>query len=545
MASIQASTPSMATAHQILVARGLSSQFFCKVDTLGNGNCFFNALADQLTDNEIRESIAPRARVPRDIPHDPQVIRQKVVAFASDNEEVLSDVAILNFFQVEENADLAGRDMFDIFRDYLRVMKENGTWATEIIVRIAAIYFGKDIRVIKENSDNLWLGGPQATEPPFVIVNMGDEHLGNEHFQSVHRTRQGQNAPTSPQNAPAAPSSPALLQVHSSFETQTRRAHHLNNHPEVSSQTSSGTSSGQQVGSERCFGCGTVVKQILKHLVWSPKCSKFYDIDKLKADSARKRRESKKLYDESHKKEISLRKAANYKACLKNHDQKSGSYNTLGLYEIEQERQKIEQERQKTVSCHKSPKPEPTPDEFRQHKMCPTCKRSFFTSDDCTRHIREVHGEKMHKCDSCNENFTRYENLMRHMLIHEDQKSPHICSLCGHEFSRKDHLVRHMQNCQEEDKRFQCPVLDDDGVQCPLKFSRRDKLKEHVKRAETNPALHGCIEHCDICQKDIVLTPRIGGGYHIFKKRNTWTCMTLENERKKRKEERKKYTKKD
>ena len=88
---------------------------------------------------------------------------------------------LLNFLKAEESRDKQGRDFTTIWYDYLTKMRKKGTWATELIVMVAAIYFRKNIKVIKD--DFVWLvnGGPQATDPPMVMVNIGDEH-----FQSVH-----------------------------------------------------------------------------------------------------------------------------------------------------------------------------------------------------------------------------------------------------------------------------------------------------------------------------------------------------------------------
>ena len=92
---------------------------------------------------------------------------------------------LLNYLHFEENEEREknppGRDFLTIWRDYLKGMKKPGTYATELIVMVAAIYFRKNIKVIKD--DFVWLvnGGPQATDPPMVMVNIGDEH-----FQSVH-----------------------------------------------------------------------------------------------------------------------------------------------------------------------------------------------------------------------------------------------------------------------------------------------------------------------------------------------------------------------
>ena len=177
-------TAGMAQAQRILERRSLDQQFFCKTDTKGDGNCFFHAIADQLTNQDIRDSVAPLAR---NIPGDHRLIRQRVVDFArSQSDMLLQRDSLLNYLQDEEDEDRRnnppGRDFLTIWQDYLKGMKKPGTYATELIVLVAAIYFGKDIMVIKDDFVHTVEGSPQSHDPhPMVIVNMGDDH-----FQSVH-----------------------------------------------------------------------------------------------------------------------------------------------------------------------------------------------------------------------------------------------------------------------------------------------------------------------------------------------------------------------
>ena len=191
MATYQVATPSMDMAHQILVSHGLDSHYFCQRNTLGDGNCFFHALADQLRDVEIKATVAPRARF---IPLDHLILRQRIVDFA--RQEGLQDEDILHVLQLEESDErktkppAQRRDMFKIWSDYLDGMRLPRIFASEKIIRMAAKFFAKDIRVIREDSDFPWYGGQQASAPQMVIV-----HMHGNHFQSVHR-RQRENAPT-------------------------------------------------------------------------------------------------------------------------------------------------------------------------------------------------------------------------------------------------------------------------------------------------------------------------------------------------------------
>ena len=94
--------------------------------------------------------------------------------------------SLFNYLHAEEEDERKtnppGRDFLTIWRDYLKGMKKPGTYATELIVMVTAIYFGKDIMVIKDDFVHTVEGSPQPHDPhPMVIVNIGDDH-----FQSVH-----------------------------------------------------------------------------------------------------------------------------------------------------------------------------------------------------------------------------------------------------------------------------------------------------------------------------------------------------------------------
>ena len=166
-------SPWIARAQQNLVRHSLDQEYIIRNETEADNNCFFHALVDQLTRFQGEEANRPLNHLD---------VRQRLVDFARINTHILlQNDTLLNFLKAEESRDKQGRDFTTIWYDYLTKMRKKGTWATELIVMVAAIYFRKNIKVIKD--DFVWLvnGGPQATDPPMVMVNIGDEH-----FQSVH-----------------------------------------------------------------------------------------------------------------------------------------------------------------------------------------------------------------------------------------------------------------------------------------------------------------------------------------------------------------------
>ena len=162
MASYPLQTPSMASATRILRRHNLHQDFVCLNNTKGDGNCFFHAIADQLIDEEIQATVNQRAR---GIPRDHRVIRQRVVDFARRSQECLEDDTILNELLSQQAQDPHGREPLAIWRDYCRTMRCEGEWATELIVRAAAFYFGKSIRVITDHYVAMWEGGQPADDP--------------------------------------------------------------------------------------------------------------------------------------------------------------------------------------------------------------------------------------------------------------------------------------------------------------------------------------------------------------------------------------------
>ena len=171
MASYPLETSGMASATRILARHNLDQDFVCLNNTKGDGNCFFHAIADQLIDEEIQATVNRRAL---HIPRDHRVIRQRVVDFARRSQECLEDDTILNELISQQTQDRNGREPLAIWRDYCRTMRREGEWATEWIVRAAAFYFGKNIRVITDHYVAVWEGGQPAYDPPMTIVNIGN-----------------------------------------------------------------------------------------------------------------------------------------------------------------------------------------------------------------------------------------------------------------------------------------------------------------------------------------------------------------------------------
>ena len=318
MASYPLQTSGMASARRILARHNLDHEYFCLNNTRGDGNCFFHAIADQLLDGEIQASVGHERA--HGVKCDHRDIRQKVVDFARRSQECLEDDTIVNLLLVEdEQAPLR------FWTNYCRTMRREGEWATELIVRAAAIFFGKNIRVITDNYIATWEGGQQAADPPMTIVN-----IGNWHFQSVRR-RHGNNAPAPTLNIPrpeqkrpasqlpreapkmatpsktgpgqkastasgSKPAAGAARQMSGADkgvprQSQARTCSTSGSTPKPvsSASTSAGETSGDILAAP-CRNCRKAFKRLLQHLRLKPECMAKYTSGEL--NKAERRRQS-------------------------------------------------------------------------------------------------------------------------------------------------------------------------------------------------------------------------------------------------------------
>ena len=180
--SSPAATSGIETATRILSKRGMP--YHCKSDTEADGNCFFHAVADQLTDGEISSTISPRSK---EVSLDHMAIRRAAVKFARET-DVLCNEWLIEWLKAEQEKPLNEvKTRVQIWEDYLSRMSKDGQWADEVIIRVTAMFFGKDIRVIPESTPYFIYGsmdGQKSVDPPMAMV-----HMSGKHFQSVHRRR--------------------------------------------------------------------------------------------------------------------------------------------------------------------------------------------------------------------------------------------------------------------------------------------------------------------------------------------------------------------
>ena len=106
---------------------------------------------------------------------------------------------------------------------------------------------------------------------------------------------------------------------------------------------------------------------------------------------------------------------------------------------------------------------------------CEFCDLSFQLPCALKSH-RRVHQKNPLTCEKCGKVFTRKQNYLGHMLIHEG-KEPFKCELCGDEFPYKSLLKYHMRAHTGE--HFACKI-------CGKQFSYKGYLNYHMKSHCTN-----------------------------------------------------------
>ncbi|XP_066481968.1 zinc finger protein 214-like [Tiliqua scincoides] len=113
-------------------------------------------------------------------------------------------------------------------------------------------------------------------------------------------------------------------------------------------------------------------------------------------------------------------------------------------------------------SCRELPKP----------YICPTCSKSFRTSNLLSKHKVIHRKDKLHKCQKCKRTFVHLITLKRHLKTHIGER-PFYCEVCSRPFTRLPSLHRH-QRIHTGEKPYSCPY-------CDQGFSVLSSLKRHER----------------------------------------------------------------
>ena len=420
-------------ANQIVSERGLLYRALS--ETLGRGNCFFYAIVDQLLNPRILQGISTSAR---EVAHNHESIRKAVAKFMTESEDLYNNELMATWLdreevrEEEEKPVNERRQRSEIWLNHIAKLNSTGTWADETFIRATAMFFGKDIFVINEDTAYHFYGTMndyQPVNPPMAMV-----HMDRSHFQSVHRL----------EDLPLIQSSPPKL-------------------------------SGQ------CMGCNWSGKSIRGHLKHTKSnCRDCYDMDALEEEAKRVNRE--KAYARSNNKSEMM--SAYKKKYYKSHS------SLIKLHQSEYRKKCKENE--KLNEKPKEKKTEKTNEDGQSIKTfsCTKCKKIFSHEKNQKRHMKETHGNRIYRCSLCNASYVREGDIKKHVrrehkeeqkrkenIQKEESNQSYLCNICEKTFSKKQNLNQHIRDTHNEEKRYECP-------ECPDKFSRQSNLKRHVERGK-------------------------------------------------------------
>lgn len=151
---------------------------------------------------------------------------------------------------------------------------------------------------------------------------------------------------------------------------------------------------------------------------------------------------------------------------------------------------------------HQNPKPKKMNDERRlimnKPLTCTQCEFSCFKTIQMNRHLKSKHLGIKFECDSCNQVFSRFENINRHKRdVHPTVKEPYwkpfSCQECGYTCTRKDGLKKHIKDVHTEKREYKCH-------ECLESFKTKATLNNHVMYVHTVMKNFGC-HQCEYMAK--------------------------------------------
>lgn len=131
-------------------------------------------------------------------------------------------------------------------------------------------------------------------------------------------------------------------------------------------------------------------------------------------------------------------------------------------------------------------------------------KGFFENQDSLKKHYKA--GTRQWRCFECNKEFTKKNDLQRHLRIHSGFR-PYMCSICDLKFTQKSTLNRHISAIHildEKDKyNFECYI-------CEKKFNRKDHLESHIVNCHIKKINEHSLENperkiCSTCGKSFSL----------------------------------------
>ena len=154
-------------------------------ETTGDGNCFYNAIMDQIQNNPgVRDTLSDDAK----LCSTPSELRAAVIRFIESWPPALNRVETMNVWKTAVYG--------DNWKHYLDQQRKPGVFADDIVIHSTATFLGKDIYVTTNQNKVIWKlenshAGTNGT--PITLAsnqssekgNNGQLKTGGEHFQSL------------------------------------------------------------------------------------------------------------------------------------------------------------------------------------------------------------------------------------------------------------------------------------------------------------------------------------------------------------------------
>ncbi|GME92413.1 unnamed protein product [Ambrosiozyma monospora] len=90
--------------------------------------------------------------------------------------------------------------------------------------------------------------------------------------------------------------------------------------------------------------------------------------------------------------------------------------------------------------------------EFHEKEIsfkCETCGNRYTKRARLKKHIETKHADNIKRfiCEECSKEYSTYDDLQRHLLIHSDR---YKCPYCGKRHDRKDRYEKHVERCSKK-----------------------------------------------------------------------------------------------
>lgn len=119
--------------------------------------------------------------------------------------------------------------------------------------------------------------------------------------------------------------------------------------------------------------------------------------------------------------------------------------------------------------------------------VCGICKMEFGDSYELQRHMRTTHtGDMPYKCEQCDREFSQYNNLRRHLRVHNGNM--YKCQICGRTFNESFYLEMHLSSHTGE-RTYKCGI-------CSFTCKDNGELQVHIKSHRADE-----LHTCDVCNK--------------------------------------------